>query len=60
MKIQQHFRYYLALVLAILLAVGVRNQAAPLGRGVAVAEAATPAAAPAAKAPNATVLASLR
>jgi hypothetical protein len=30
-NIQQHFRYYLALVLSVLLAVGVRLQAAPLG-----------------------------
>jgi hypothetical protein len=30
-NIQRYFRYYLALVLTILLSVGVRMQAAPLG-----------------------------
>jgi hypothetical protein len=30
-NIQQHFRFYLALLLSMLLAVGVRLQAAPLG-----------------------------
>ena|GEM_PF-6957065 len=32
-NIQQYFRYYLALILSVLLAVGVRLQAAPLGSG---------------------------
>jgi hypothetical protein len=60
MNIQQNFRYYLAFVLAVLLAVGVRNQAAPLGMSAAVTEAPAPAPAPAAKTANAPVLASLR
>ena len=34
-NIQQYFRYYLALVLTGLLAVGVRLQAEPLGTGPA-------------------------
>lgn len=34
-NIQQYFRYYLALMLSVLLAVGVRLQAAPLGTRVA-------------------------
>lgn len=32
-NIQEYFRFYLALFLAIILAVGVRLQAAPLGAG---------------------------
>ena len=32
-SLQQHFRYYLAVLLMLLLAVGVRMQAAPLGSG---------------------------
>ena len=32
-SLQQHFRYYLAFLLTLLLAVGVRMQAAPLGSG---------------------------
>ncbi|HEX8330297.1 MAG TPA: hypothetical protein VF629_22390 [Hymenobacter sp.] len=47
-------------MLAVLLAVGVRNQAAPLGMSAAVTEAPAPAPAPAAKTANAPVLASLR
>ncbi|MDB5233727.1 MAG: hypothetical protein JWR44_720 [Hymenobacter sp.] len=34
-NIQQNFRYYLALILTVILAVGVRLQAAPLGTHVA-------------------------
>ncbi len=34
LSVQKNFRYYVALVLMILLAVGVRMQAAPLGAGL--------------------------
>jgi hypothetical protein len=44
-NIQQYFRYYLAFALIIMLAVGVRMQAAPLGTDSIVKEE-TPAAAP--------------
>ena len=37
-NIQQYFRFYLALALSILLAVGVRLQAAPLGSGMTAKE----------------------
>ena len=37
-NIQQYFRYYLAFALIIMLAVGVRMQAAPLGTGSIVKE----------------------
>jgi len=37
-NIQQYFRYYLALTLSVLLAVGVRLQAAPLGLNSATTE----------------------
>ncbi|GAB3325814.1 hypothetical protein GCM10027511_35060 [Hymenobacter humi] len=45
-NIQQYFRYYLAFALIIMLAVGVRMQAAPLGTDSIVKEE-TEAAAPA-------------
>ena len=37
-NIQQYFRYYLALAILIMLGVGVRMQAAPLGTGSLVKE----------------------
>ncbi|MCC3152278.1 hypothetical protein Q3A66_03355 [Hymenobacter sp. BT770] len=37
-NIQQYFRFYLALALSILLAIGVRLQAAPLGSGTTAKE----------------------
>ena len=37
-NIQEYFRFYLALFLTIILAVGVRLQAAPLGAGPEVRE----------------------
>ena len=43
-NIQQYFRYYLALMLSLLLAVGVRLQAAPLGTSTPVDASATAAA----------------
>lgn len=60
MTFQLHFRYYLALVLIILLAMGVRTQVAPLG--VSVANADQPAPKPAApnQANSATAVATLR
>ena len=43
-NIQQYFRYYLALMLSLLLAVGVRLQAAPLGASTPADASATVAA----------------
>ena len=45
-NIQEYFRFYLALFLTIVLAVGVRLQAAPLGAGRAVADTPAPAGRP--------------
>ncbi|GAC1376761.1 MAG: hypothetical protein NVS3B25_14830 [Hymenobacter sp.] len=45
-NIQHYFRFYLALALSILLAVGVRLQAAPLGAGTPAKEEVTAGATP--------------
>jgi hypothetical protein len=47
-NLQQHFRFYLALILSALLALGIRLQAAPLGSAqLPVEQAARPQVAPA-------------
>ena len=45
-SLRQHFRYYLAFLLTLLLAVGVRMQAAPLGPGAGAEAPATVGPAP--------------
>lgn len=60
MKLQLPFRYYLALFLIILLAVGVRMQVAPLGVSVANTDPPAPKQASANQASNETVVATLR
>ncbi|MBF9220924.1 hypothetical protein [Hymenobacter ruricola] len=50
-NLQQHFRFYLALILSALLALGIRLQAAPLGSAqMPVEQPARPPVAPAAAA----------